>query len=76
MDPGFHALGRALIALGLVLATLGALLTFGPGLSWLGRLPGDISISRDGFSLYFPITSCLLISALISLVFWLMKRWR
>ena len=40
----------------------------------LGRLPGDIRIVRDGFSCYFPITTCILISLLVSLVLWLLRR--
>ena len=41
---------------------------------WLGRLPGDIFIQRGNFSFYFPLTACLLISALLSLLFFLLRR--
>lgn len=41
-----------------------------------GRLPGDIIIRRDGFTLYFPLATSLLLSVLISLVFWLLSRWK
>ncbi len=64
---------RVLVVLGLVLLVA--------GLAWpwiarlgLGRLPGDIRIERDGFGFYFPITSGLLISAVVSLVIWLLRR--
>ena len=64
---------QALIAVGLII-----LLT---GLAWpwlsklpLGRLPGDIVIDRPAFKLYFPITTMILISALVSLVLWLFRR--
>jgi hypothetical protein len=40
----------------------------------LGRLPGDIHIVRHGFSLYFPITTCILISVLLSVLVWLLRR--
>ncbi|MGE0385722.1 MAG: DUF2905 domain-containing protein [Gammaproteobacteria bacterium] len=40
----------------------------------LGRLPGDIAIERDGLRLYFPITTCLLISAVLSALIWLLRR--
>lgn len=40
----------------------------------LGRLPGDIVIEREGFSLYIPITTCLLISAVVTLGFWLFRK--
>ena len=64
---------RFLIALGIVLVVA--------GLAWpllvklgLGRLPGDIRIERDGFTFYFPITTGLLISAVVSLVLWLLRK--
>ena len=51
------------------------------GLAWpwldklgLGRLPGDIIIRREGFSLYIPIVTCLVLSAVVSLIFWIMRR--
>ena len=61
------ALGRSLLILGLVFVAVGLVLTLGPQVPLLGKLPGDIRIERAGFRLYFPITTCLLISALISL---------
>ena len=66
-------MSRLLITLGIVLVVA--------GLAWpllaklgLGRLPGDIHIEREGFSFYFPITTGLIISAVISLVLWLLRR--
>jgi hypothetical protein len=41
---------------------------------WLGRLPGDFTIRRDGFTFYFPLASCLVVSALISLLLHLFRR--
>ena len=63
--------GRTLVILGLVLVVVGLLVQVFPG---LGRLPGDIRIERPGFSLYLPITTCLLISAVLSLVLNLLSR--
>jgi len=65
--------GRWLVLLGLVLVVAGLLAQSG-ALSWFGRLPGDLRIHRPGFSFYFPITSMLVISALISLVGYLVRR--
>lgn len=66
-------MSRFLILLGLVILVL--------GLAWpllsklgLGRLPGDIVIERENFTLYFPIVTSLLVSILLSLVLWLMNR--
>jgi len=41
---------------------------------WLGRLPGDIYIKRDNFSFSFPITTCIILSAIISFIFWLFRK--
>jgi len=76
MTPELQPLGRALLLLGVVFAGLGVVLLFGPRIPWLGRLPGDVVVQRDGFSFYFPLTSCLLASALISLVLWVTGRFR
>ena len=76
MSPELQPLGRTLLLLGVVFAGLGVILLFGPRIPWLGRLPGDIAIQRDGFSFYFPLTSCLLASALISLILWAAGRFR
>ena len=63
--------GRVLIVLGLVLVAVGLLVQLFPG---LGRLPGDLRIERPGFTFYFPITTCLLFSAVITLVSYLLSR--
>jgi hypothetical protein len=68
------ALGKLLMLCGFGLILLGALLSFGDKLGWIGRLPGDIRIERENFSFYFPLGSCLLLSALISLLVWLFRR--
>jgi hypothetical protein len=70
------SLARTLIVVGVVLLLLGLWLQLGPSIPLLGRLPGDIRIERDGFRLYLPITSCLLVSAVVSGVLWLLARWR
>ena len=68
-------LGRMLIALGLLLAAFGALLTFAGRLPFrLGRLPGDIFIQGKHSTFYFPLATCLILSALFSLVMWILRR--
>ncbi len=67
-------LGRVLIGVGLLLAALGFVLVLGGRLPWLGRLPGDLLVQRPGFTLYLPLGTCLLLSALVSLLFWLLNR--
>ena len=74
MSADLQPLGRALILLGVVFAGLGVVVLLVPKIPWLGRLPGDIIIERPGFSFYFPLMSCLLASAFISLAFWLFSQ--
>lgn len=71
MMPEF---GKLLIVLGLVIVALGLVLTLAGRIPWLGQLPGDISIRRENFSFYFPLTSSILISLVLSLLFWLFRR--
>ncbi|GIW28330.1 MAG: hypothetical protein KatS3mg070_1693 [Meiothermus sp.] len=69
-------IGRALVALGLMLVLLGLVWLYAPGLlAWFGRLPGDIRLEREGFRFYFPLTSMLLVSLVLSLLFNLLWRW-
>lgn len=65
--------GRFLVVAGIVLVALGFLWPY-LGRLGLGRLPGDFVIERDGFSLYIPVTTCLLISAVVTLGIWLFRK--
>ena len=68
-------LGRALISAGVILIALGVIVTFGSRLPLkLGRLPGDIVIERENMTFYFPLMTCLLLSVVFSLVFWIVNR--
>lgn len=64
-------MGKLLILVGIILVIAGLIVQYAPNLP-LGKLPGDIRIERENFSLYFPITTCLLISLLILILnyFW------
>lgn len=63
-----------LIIVGALLALIGVLLLVAPKLPWLGRLPGDIQIRRDGFRLYLPLGTSLLISVVLTLLLNLLLR--
>jgi hypothetical protein len=67
-------IGKVLIVLGGMMLVVGVLLTLSGKIPWLGRLPGDIVIQRDNFSFYFPLTTCLLLSVLVSLIFAILRR--
>ncbi len=62
---------KFLIVLGAVLLAAGLLW---PWLAKLGRLPGDIRIETENGFFYFPITTCVIVSVVVSLVFWLLRR--
>jgi formate hydrogenlyase subunit 3/multisubunit Na+/H+ antiporter MnhD subunit len=67
--------GKILVIIGLALVILGGLIILGGKANLpLGRLPGDIRVERDNFKFYFPLTTCLLISAVLTLVMWLLRR--
>ena len=67
---GFETMGKMLILMGLFVLVIGLIMTFAPRLRipFLGRLPGDIRIEREGFSFYFPIVTCILLSILLTLL--------
>ena len=66
---------RLLIVSGLALVIIGAVWSLaGDRLHWLGRLPGDIRVQRPGFSFYFPITTMLLMSVLLTLMVNLVRK--
>jgi Protein of unknown function (DUF2905) len=66
--------GKFLVIAGLLLAAVGALFWSGFGKGWLGRLPGDIHYTRPNFSFHFPIITCLLLSLLLSVILWLIRK--
>ncbi|EIF51303.1 MULTISPECIES: DUF2905 domain-containing protein [Sulfurovum] len=68
-------IGKSLIFMGVVIIILGILLLFSEKLPFnLGRLPGDISFKKENFSFYFPITTSILISIILSLLFYLFGK--
>jgi len=78
-------LGKIFLGIGTLIALVGLLLLLAdriPGagnlLGWFGRLPGDISVKRDNFSFYFPLGTSLLLSVILSLLFyflsWIFRR--
>jgi hypothetical protein len=69
------SLARLLIGIGFACLALGVVLLVFPSLP-LGRLPGDIRIERPGLRIHLPIASCLVVSLVLSGVFWLLSRWR
>jgi hypothetical protein len=76
MDP-LRELGRSLLILGVVSVVLGAVFYFGARLPFrLGRLPGDIIHRGEHTTFYFPIVTCLAVSVMLSILFWLFSNFR
>jgi hypothetical protein len=70
-------MGRTLIIFGIVIVLVGLLMSAGPRiplLGKLGRLPGDISVERPGFRFYFPLTTSLILSAILTIALYLFRR--
>lgn len=73
MSP-FGSLGKILIIFGIALVVLGVILILGDKIPWIGRLPGDIYIKRDKFTFYFPLMTSIIISLLLTLLFYLFRK--
>ncbi len=68
-------IGKSLIFMGIVIIIVGTILLCSDRLPFnLGKLPGDISYKKENFSFYFPITTSILISIILSLLFYLFNR--
>jgi hypothetical protein len=66
--------GWILVISGLAIAGIGLMWLVGPSIPGLGRLPGDITIERGDFLLYFPITTCVVLSLVLTVVVWLVRH--
>jgi H+/Cl- antiporter ClcA len=67
--------GKYIIIIGAAIVVIGLLVYFFyDKLNWFGRLPGDIRIERDNFRFYFPITTMILLSVLISAILWVIRK--
>ena len=67
-------IGKTLVVLGLLIALAGLVLVFVGRVPWIGRLPGDIHVQRGNWSFYFPLGTSILLSLLLTLLFWLFGR--
>jgi hypothetical protein len=71
-----HGAGKFLVLAGVLIALTGVAMMFGDRIPFLGRLPGDINVKRDGFELHLPLASSLVVSLLLTLVLWLTSYFR
>jgi len=66
--------GKILIFFGAILIFLGLIFSFTGRIPYFGKLPGDIYIKKENFTFYFPITTCILVSIILSVIFYLFIR--
>jgi len=70
----FDGLGKTLILVGLILVVMGMIVLLLPKIPWLGKLPGDLFFKGEKVSFYFPLTTCIIISILLTLLFTIFRR--
>lgn len=68
------SVGKTLVYIGLLIAAAGALVLLSEKIGWIGRLPGDFTLRRGNFTVYFPLATCLVVSVILSLLFWLFRK--
>lgn len=71
---GLGAFGKVLIILGIIIIAIGGLFMFGNKIPFIGRLPGDIVVHKKNFHFYFPLTTSIIISIILSLIMWLLSK--
>lgn len=67
-------IGKMLIVFGIAAIVIGGILMLSGKIPWLGNLPGDILVRKKNFTFYFPLATCILLSILLTLIFWLVKK--
>jgi len=68
-------MGKIIIIIGIIIIIIGVLIyLFGNKMLWIGHLPGDIRIEKENVKFYFPITSMLIISAFVSIIIWIIRK--
>ena len=74
MNENVQHIGKFLIITGIIIAAMGVLFLLSGKIPWLGKLPGDILIQRKNFTFYFPLATSILLSIIITFIFWLLGR--
>ena len=70
----FSNLGKTLVTIGILIITIGILLVLIGKIPWIGKLPGDFFWRGKNVSFYFPVTTSILISLLLTVILWLINR--
>ena len=69
-----HELGRIMVVIGVIVLVAGGIIWKTGGLFGLGKLPGDIFVQKGSSSFYFPVVTCVVISLLLTLISWLLRK--
>jgi hypothetical protein len=69
-----QGMGKLLVILGMLLVVVGLALMFGDKIPFIGRLPGDIYVKKERFSFYFPLTTSIIISIILTILFSIFKK--
>jgi hypothetical protein len=69
-------MGKMLVLVGGLVVLVGIVLMFSDKIPYLGKLPGDISIKRDNFQFYFPLTTSIILSVLVSVILWIFSQFK
>ena len=70
-----QSIGKIIIIIGIILVVVGIITYFGGNkLNWFGNLPGDIKIEKENFKFYFPVTTMILLSIILSLIIWIIRK--
>ena len=69
-----QGMGKLLVILGILLVIIGLAFMFGDKIPYIGRLPGDIYVKKERFAFYFPITTSIIISIILTILFSIFKK--
>ena len=69
-----NPLGKILIFFGVILILIGGVILLAGRIPWIGRLPGDIFIQKKNFTFYFPIATSIIVSIILTLIFFILGR--
>jgi hypothetical protein len=70
----FSQFGKIFLIIGLVIAGVGLLMMIGGKIPWIGKLPGDLFYKGEKFTLYFPLTTSIIVSVVLTLILWLLNQ--
>ncbi len=76
MQEQIHSIGKVLIIAGIAFVVIGILLMQFDKIPLIGKLPGDILVRKKNFTVYFPLATSIIISIVLSLIFYLINRYR